>query len=39
MLGHAEASLTVTQDDKGVKISGLTKDAPNPYATVIDLAY
>ena len=39
MLGNTGLALTVTQDAKGVKISGLPKDAPNPYATVLDLSY
>ncbi len=39
MLGNAGLPLTVRQNEKGMTISGLPKDSPNPYATVLDLAY
>jgi alpha-L-fucosidase len=39
LLSDASAKLTFSQDDKGVKVSGLPKKAPDSIASVIDLKY
>lgn len=39
LLADPSAKLTVSQDDRGIRVSGLPQNAPSPYASVIDLKY
>ena len=39
LLADVSAKLTVSQDEKGITVSGLPAKAPDPIASVIDLTY
>ena len=39
LLAAPSVKLTVSQDDKGITVSGLPQKAPDPIASVIDLSY